>query len=56
MPCRRRNRTIASREVARPQKTEVTVNPATESRKKFFRPQRDASQPVAGIMMAAVTM
>ena len=55
-PCSSRNRTIWPRVWARPHKTEATVNPATWTRNSRLRPNRPASQPVGGVMIAAATM
>ncbi len=39
-----------------PQSTEASVNPAIEISSKRRRPMTDASQPVAGVAIAAATM
>ena len=55
-PCNARKRTSSPRLVAAPQSAEASVNPMTEIRKICLMPNRPASQPVSGIMIAAQTI
>jgi len=55
-PCKARKRTSSPRLVAAPHSAEATVKPMTEIRKMYLMPNRPASQPVSGIMIAAQTM
>ncbi len=56
MPWSSRNSTIWVRLSAAPHRAEAMVNSATEIRNTRLRPNRPASQPVSGIVMAAATM
>ena len=53
MPCTMRNSTICSRLWAAPQSMEAKVKPAMAVIRKFFLPNRAASQPTGAVMMAA---
>ena len=55
-PCNARKRTSSARLVAAPHSAEASVKPMTETRKIYLMPNRPASQPVSGIMIAAQTM
>ena len=55
-PCKARNTTSSLRLLAAPHSAEAIVKPMTEARKMYFMPNRPASQPVSGIMIAAQTM
>ncbi len=55
-PCRKRNKTIWSSDVASPQRAEATVKMKIETRNTLRRPSSPASQPVRGIVMAAATI
>src|SRR6187399_273493 len=50
-----RKRTSDARFGAMPQRNEASVNPAVDSINSRFRPNRDASQPVIGRMIALAT-
>ncbi len=39
-----------------PHNAEAKVNPTTEIKKTYLIPNRPASQPVSGVMIAAATM
>src|SRR3954447_17210156 len=54
-PWRQRNRIIIGRLGARPQSIDATVNPDTDSRSRFLRPNRLASHPVIGRTIAFAT-
>ena len=56
IPCSSRKITICARLVANPHNAEVRVKPATEIRNTYLTPNRPASQPVSGVMIAAATM
>ena len=55
MPWIRRSTTISPRDVATPQAIEAMVKPMTETRYRFFCPNRAASQPTGAVMIAAAT-
>ena len=55
-PCRARNATSWPRLVAAPHSAEARVKPMIEARKIGLMPNRPASQPVSGIMIAEQTM
>ena len=55
-PCSRRNSTISTRLPAMPHRAEAMVKPMIETRNTSLRPNRAASQPVTGVMIAAETM
>ncbi len=55
-PCKARNSTSSPRLVAAPHSAEAMVKPMTEARKMCLMPNRPASQPVSGIMIAEQTM
>src|SRR4051812_28620772 len=55
-PCRARKNTSSPRLPAAPQSAEASVKPMTETRKIYLLPNRPASQPVSGIIIAAHTM
>jgi len=55
-PWSSRNSTISVSEPASPHSTEAAVKPTTEARNRRLRPNRAASQPVGGVMIAAATM
>ena len=55
-PCSRRKMTSSARLCAAPHKAEAIVKPATENRNTYLMPNRPASQPVSGVMIAAATM
>jgi hypothetical protein len=55
-PCNARKRTSSPRLVAAPHSAEARVKPMTETRKIYLMPNRPASQPVSGIMIAAQTI
>ena len=55
-PCRMRKMTISCRFCAAPHMAEATVKPTMETRKTCLRPNRPASQPVVGVMIAAAMM
>src|ERR1700704_2425398 len=55
-PCRARKNTSSPRLPAAPHSAEASVKPMTETRKIYLMPNRPASQPVSGIMIAAQTM
>ena len=48
--------TSSARLVAAPHSAEAIVKPATEIRNTYLMPNRPASQPVSGVMIAAATM
>ena len=56
MPCKARNSTSSPRLVAAPHSAEAVVNPMMEARNMYLMPNRPASQPVNGIMIAAQTI
>ena len=56
IPCNRRKSTIWVRFWARPHRADATVKQATDTRKTFLRPNRMATAPVRGVMIAADTM
>jgi hypothetical protein len=45
-----------ARLVAAPHSAEAIVKPTTEIRNTYLMPNRPASQPVSGVMIAAATM
>ena len=47
---------MLSRLHATPQSMDITVKPTTAIRNSSLRPNRSASQPVTGVMIAAATM
>jgi hypothetical protein len=55
-PCNARKTTSSPRLVAAPHNAEAIVKPMTEARKIYLMPNRPASQPVSGIMIAAQTI
>ena len=55
-PCRPRNSTICSMDVAAPHIIEVTMKATTQIKSSRFRPSLSASTPVNGVKMAAITM
>ncbi len=55
-PCNRRKPTISPIVVAMPHSTEAIVNPAIAISSRRRRPMIEASQPVAGVAMAAATI
>ena len=56
MPCRARKTTICGRFAARPHSADAVMNSTTEPRNRRRTPSRSASQPLAGIIMAAATI
>src|ERR1700730_5216833 len=56
IPCDARTKTTSPRLVGRPHRAEASVKPMIEIRKIYLMPNRPASQPVSGIMIAAQTM
>ena len=56
MPWRSRNSTICESDCAAPHSIEATVKPATWAMNSRLRPNRPASHPVGGVMIAAATM
>jgi len=55
-PCTARKKTSSERLLAAPHSAEASVKPMTETRKMCLMPNRPASQPVSGIMIAAQTI
>src|ERR1700722_10878178 len=56
IPCSTRLRTSWTRLVAAPHNADAMVNPTTETKNTHLMPNRPASQPVSGVMIAAATM
>ena len=55
-PCSSRNTTICASDWATPHSMEVKVKPTRQTRNRFLRPNRAASQPTGAVMMAAATI
>ena len=55
-PCSTRKSTMLSRLQETPHSIDITVKPTTVVRNSSLRPNRSASQPVTGVMIAAATM
>ena len=55
-PCSRRNPTSSPRPLATPHNPDTTVKPTIDHSISRLRPNRPATQPVSGVMIAAATM
>lgn len=55
-PCSRRKPTSSPKLLAMPHRPETAVKPTIDHSISRLRPNRPASQPVSGVMIAAATM